>query len=166
MTDQERRRRNSAKLKELHPFFADKVSAIIKDLEGHGWDPYIVCAWRSPQEQLAAYKRGNSKVKYGFHNVSGKAGEKESLAVDIVSATTLYNAPVKFWLMLASSAQAHSCVSGALWTGANILLKRKIQNAINKKQFNTYKGKVGWDPAHVQALPDSALGKVKAGWRP
>jgi len=157
--------KNEEKIKELYHKFVPKVRAIIKDLEGHGYIPLIVWAWRSPEEQERLYKQGSTKIKYGFHNVSDRLGGPEAMAVDIVDARYMYNAPKRFWLMLASSALAHGCESGVLWTGSNILLRNRIMKAIKERDFS-YNGPLGWDCAHVQMLPNSKLAAVRKGWRP
>lgn len=159
------KKRNEDKIKELYFKFAPKVRAILSDLEGHGFVPLIVWAWRSPEEQLRLYKQGSTKILYGYHNVSGRLGEPQAMAVDIVDARYMYNSPKRFWLMLASSAMAHGCESGVLWTGKNIVLRNKILKAIKSRNFS-YDGPLGWDCAHIQLLPNSKLSAVKRGWRP
>ena len=166
MTIRDRATRNSIKISELHPSFAVKVRAILRDLEGKGWSPVIVCGWRSEEEQLRLYKQKRTKIKYGFHNITGKNGKPESFAVDIIDANLGYKAPNAFWLMLASSALAHGCETGVLWTGANILLRKRIADAIKERKFYEYKGPLGWDPSHVQMFPSSKLADLKKGWRP
>jgi len=69
---------------ELWPSFGKKIKAVIETLEAEGLRPRIQDAWRSEADQLIAFKNGNSKLKFGFHNVTGNNGKKESLAVDML----------------------------------------------------------------------------------
>jgi len=161
----DRKDSNAKKLDELYYKFVPKVKAIIKDLESHGWQPSIVWAWRSPEEQRRLYQQGSTRILYGYHNVSDPLGGPQAMAVDIVDARYGFECPNRFWLLLASSALAHGCETGVLWVGNNLLLKNRILKAIKNKEW-TYNGPLGWDCAHVQMLPNSMLKKVRKGWRP
>ncbi|HXQ32542.1 MAG TPA: hypothetical protein VN843_00835, partial [Anaerolineales bacterium] len=83
MNEADRLQHNQRKLQELYPGFRARIEAVLKEIERSGYRPRVQAAWRSPAEQLEAYRRGTSKVQYGFHNVTGAGGEKESLAADI-----------------------------------------------------------------------------------
>jgi hypothetical protein len=87
MDETSRRQRNEQKLAELYPTFRARIAALIVDLEDRGIRPRIQDAWRSPEAQLAAFQSGHSKLKYGFHNVTGPDGGMESLAVDLLDDT-------------------------------------------------------------------------------
>src|SRR3990172_6211642 len=84
MNEEKRKQRNAERLTELYPSFRAKIKAVIEDLESQGLRPRIQDAYRSPADQLKVFNTGNSKLKYGFHNVTGANGEKESLAVDML----------------------------------------------------------------------------------
>jgi len=155
---------NKARLSELYSGFVPLVEAILLDLKQY--NPRIVCAYRSPEEQLRAYRSGHSKLKFGLHNVTGKNGKKESLAVDIIPLVDGYSAPTSFWLKLASSALVHNCESGVLWTGTNILVKHRILQAIKARDFTGYKGKLGWDCSHVQWSGGLTIKQIQKGIRP
>lgn len=162
-----RQETNEARLKEMWPAFAVKVRAVIKDLEAHGYKPRVQTGWRSPAEQLDKYKKGYSKLKYGFHNVTAKDGTKQSFAFDITEdKPDPWNTTVKaFWLMLASSALAHGLESGAFW-GLSKADRNSLQYAINNKNW-AYKGRLGFDVAHAEVdLGVGGLTRLKLGWRP
>ena len=76
MNETARRQRNQQRLQELHPAFAARVAALIRELEDEGWRPRIQDAWRSPAAQAAAFESGHSKLRYGFHNVTGDDGRR------------------------------------------------------------------------------------------
>ena len=52
-------------------------------MEKAGYRPRVQTAWRSVADQLDAYKRGTTRVQFGFHNMTGATGAKEALAADI-----------------------------------------------------------------------------------
>ncbi len=163
MTETARTARNRQRLTELYPTMAKKVAAIIKDLEGHQLRPRIQSAYRSPADQLAAYNAGHSKLKYGFHNVTGPGGEPESLAVDLLDDNHPTNMGSRYLLMVAAAAQAHSCITGIRW-GLPAAMAKAIDAAIAAKNWDA-PVKVGWDPTHIQPTgltPQAA----KAGKRP
>lgn len=141
MTEEQRATINKKQLAELHPAMHPKVAAVLKDLAGHGWLPYIADAWRSPDEQLRKFKVGHSKVRWGFHNATAPDGTPEALAADIVDARWGWDSPEKFWEQLGSSVKAHGMTWGGSW-------------------------KTFVDKAHVQFYPNSELKAVKAGKRP
>src|SRR5881394_952362 len=100
MTEPQRQQRNAAKLLELFPAFRNRISQVIIDLEAMGVRPRIQDAYRSPEDQLIAFNSGHSKLKFGFHNVTGPNGEKESLAVDMLDDDSPLNLSKSFLLKL------------------------------------------------------------------
>jgi hypothetical protein len=99
--------RNRDKLCECHHIFASKAELVIKNLEEAGFRPRIQQAWRSPEEQLEAFVGGHSKLRYGFHNVTGLQEEREALAVDLLDDDAPVNPSTMYLLHLASAAAAH-----------------------------------------------------------
>jgi|SRR5215210_1080333 len=84
MNEGARKERNQQRLSECFPAFAQRVEAVIRDLEDEGFRPRIQDAHRSIEDQLLAFKKGNSRVKFGFHNVTGSGGRSDALAVDLL----------------------------------------------------------------------------------
>lgn len=162
MTEEQRHERNRAMLAQCWPVFARKIEAVIHDLEGHGLRPRIQCAWRSPADQLKAYQAGNSKLRFGFHNVTGAGGHPEALAVDILDDDQPLDPPTRYLLMLASSVQAHGLQSGIRW-GLSTWRRRKIDEAIAAKQWDAPVA-IGWDPCHVE-VTGLTVTRAKAGAR-
>jgi hypothetical protein len=148
MQEQARLGRNQQRMTELYPWFARQVSKVIADLEAQGLRPRIQDAWRSPEDQLTAYNSGHSKLKYGFHNVTGSQGEKQSLAVDLLDD----NAPLKpsssYVLKLTAAAEKHGLTTGARW-GLPVKLAKAIDDAIATQNWKA-PVKLGWDPLHVE----------------
>ena len=163
MTESARQKRNQDRLLECYPTFRRRVSMVIARLEALGYRPRIQEAWRSPQEQHAAYMAGTSKLKYGFHNVTGRDGVMESLAVDLLDDDHPLAPPIPYCLVLAAIARKYQCETGILW-GLPDRLAQSVNEAIAAKDwFRTVK--VGWDPLHFQPS-DLTISEAKAGKRP
>lgn len=163
MNEAKRKERNAQRTTELWPSFATKIKAVITDLESKGLRPRIQDAYRSPADQLIAFETGHSQLKYGFHNVTGAAGKKESLAVDMLDDDHPAQEGPEYLLHLAAAAEAQGLVTGIRW-GLPPNLVAAIDTAIADKNWQA-PVKVGWDPSHVQPTnitPEQA----KAGKRP
>lgn len=163
MNEAARRKRNTEKLVELYPAFRARIAALIQVLEGHGIRPRIQEAWRSPADQLVAFETGHSKLKYGFHNVTGAGGSRESLAVDLLDDDSPLNPSVGYLLQVASAAAAQGLKTGIRW-GLPPALAAAVDSAIAAKDW-TRPVKVGWDPTHVEPVGLTAS-EAKVGKRP
>ncbi len=163
MTEPARRKRNEERLKELFPKFAQRIKLVIADLEAASLRPRIQEAYRSPADQLAAFNAGNSKLKFGFHNVTSAGGRPESLAVDLLDDNNPLNPPISYLLQLAQVARNRQLETGILW-GLPANLQQGVEAALKAKDF-TQKVKVGWDPTHIQPT-GITVAEAKAGKRP
>ena len=144
MLESERKLRNQTRLEELYPTIRSAVQAIVEEMEKAGYRPRIQDAWRSPADQLKAYNAGTSKVKYGFHNVTGPNSEKEALAADILDDDNLFTAKTHFMLRLAAAAERNELTTGIRW-GLSDAYSKAIDNAIAAQTW-TSPIHVGWDP--------------------
>ncbi len=163
MNEAQRKQRNTQRVTELWPSFAARIVAVIGTLEAQGLRPRIQDAWRSPQDQLTAFNTGHSKLKYGFHNVTGANGQKESLAVDMLDDDHPAQEGSAYLLRLAAAAEANGLVTGIRW-GLPQNLRSAIDAAISNQNW-TAPVKIGWDPAHVESTGITP-GQAKAGQRP
>lgn len=163
MTEAARLKRNTTKLGELHPGFRSRVAALINDLEGRGIRPRIQEAWRSPAAQLAAFASGNSKLTYGYHNVTGAGGAKEALAVDLLDDRSPLAPSGAYLLQLAESAEGRGLITGIRW-GLPPELASAVDAALAAKDWKR-PVKVGWDPTHVQPV-GVTVSEARAGKRP
>ena len=163
MNETARRQRNTQKLVELYPAFRVRVAAVIQELEGKGIRPRIQDAWRSPADQLIAFNSGHSKLKYGFHNVTGNGGAKESLAVDLLDDDAPLCPSPGYLLQVAAAAQARGLSTGIRW-GLPKALATAIDAAIAAKDWQR-PVKVGWDPTHIEPL-GMTTSEARAGKRP
>ncbi len=159
-----RRRRNRDRLEELYPSFRAAVRSLIADLEAKGFRPRIQDAWRSPEDQRVAFDTGRSKLRYGFHNVTGAAKKAEALAVDLLDDDYPTNPRREYLLYLAAAAESRRLTTGIRW-GLPKILARAIDRAIRDGDWRA-RISLGWDPCHVEptslTVEDARRGKRPA----
>ena len=163
MNEPARKQRNQQRLTECFPKFAQRVAAVISDLETQGFRPRIQDAHRSEADQLIAFKNGFSKVKFGFHNIVGAGGKKESLAVDLLDDDKPLTPSRRYIILLAEAAQNHKLHPGSFF-GLPAALRVGLQKAIDDHNFSPTV-KIGFDPTHIEATGLS-IDEAKAGKRP
>jgi len=163
MTEQQRQLRNNERLLELFPSFRARISQVITELEAMAVRPRIQDAYRSPADQLIAFNTGHSKLKFGFHNVTGPNNEKESLAVDMLDDDNPLNLSKSFLLKLAFASEKSGLRTGIRW-GVPQKLITAIDAAIAAQDWDA-DVKIGWDPSHVQPVGITAT-EAKNGKRP
>lgn len=163
-TKEQRTKLNEDRLLKVYHTMRPKFLAIIKDLEGKGWEPIIDAqVHRTPAQQAELKRKGNSSVSYSYHTVTGRNGEPESLAIDLTDARYGWDSPPDYWLQLASSAESHGCETGIRW-GLKTPQRLIINTLIKLKKWKGSYAR-GWDAAHVQPKGIS-LGQARAGKRP
>ena len=148
MQEPARKARNTQRMTELYPWFAQQLSLVIKELETQGLRPRIQDAWRSPEDQLKAFNAGHSKLKFGFHNVAGNGGKKESLAVDLLDDNSPLIPSTAYVLRVTAAAERHGLTTGARW-GLPSKMAKAIDIAIAQQNWTDVL-KVGWDPLHLE----------------
>lgn len=163
MNEQARKQRNQERLTECFPKFAEGVKAVIEDMEGQGFRPRIQDAHRTIADQLIAFNKGNSKVKFGFHNVTGAAGKAEALAVDLLDDDKPLGPTREYLIRLAATAQVHGLQTG-IFFGLAQVLRQGLTRAIADQDFSSGV-KIGFDPTHVEVIGIS-IAEAKAGKRP
>ena len=125
--------------------------------------PRIQDAWRSIPDQIAAFNAGNSKVKFGFHNITGDHGEKEALAVDLLDDDAPLSPSTKYLLMVAKAAREQGLQTGILWDLPK-RLQDGVEAAIAAGNFDA-RVKGGWDPTHIEPT-GITIAEAKSGKRP
>ena len=163
MNEADRKQRNYIKVHELHPTIQPKMEAVLRELESYGYRPRIQEAWRSPQDQLAAYRAGTSKIKYGFHNATATDGTKEALAADVWDDDRPTTAKTHFMLHLLAAAEKNGLTTGIRWSLSDNRIKL-IEDAIAQEDWARPVW-VGWDPLHVE-VTGLTIQEVEAGKRP
>ena len=163
MTEVDRTARNAEKRAQLYPSFAKRVAKVISALEADGVRPRIQDAYRSPADQLIAFNKGNSKLKFGFHSVSGDGGKPEALAVDLLDDDNPLNMGTAYFLRVAVAAEKNGLISGIRF-GLPAGLREGIDAAIASKNYAATV-KVGWDPTHIEPT-GITLTEARGGKRP
>jgi hypothetical protein len=163
MNEAARKARNQERLGECFPAFAKRVEAVIQDLEDEGFRPRIQDAHRSIEDQLLAFQKGTSKVKFGFHNVTGDKGRSEALAVDLLDDDHPLEPPRKYLIRLAGIAKAHGLQTG-IFFGLPPTLRKGLRKAIEDLNFGS-NVKIGFDPTHVEVVGIS-ISEAQQGKRP
>jgi len=102
----------------LAPGFRGLVEAVLADLTGQGFDPWLFEAVRTAERQAFLYAKGRTlpgpivtKAKSHLQSWHG-----HGLAVDIISRGALWNAPPAFWTALGAACAAHGLTWGGAWT--------------------------------------------------
>lgn len=163
MNETERIAYNKNKLQQLYLPFRLRIEAVIREMEQAGYRPRVQQAWRSVADQLEAYRRGTSRVQFGFHNITSPTGAKEALAADIWDDDRLEQVKVDFMLHLAAAAEANGLITGIRWELADedsVL----IDIALKNKNWGA-KVRVGFDPLHVEPV-GITIQEAKDGKRP
>jgi len=163
MTEANRKQRNAERLLELFPTFRARIANVISELETEGVRPRIQDAYRTPVDQLIAFNSGHSKLKFGFHNVTGSNNEKESLAVDMLDDDNPLNISTRYLLKLAHSSEKNGLTTGIRW-GLPDKLRLAIDNALAAQDWDT-PVKIGWDPTHVEPVGITVT-QARSGIRP
>ena len=136
----------------LHPSMRAKWQRVKARLEAQGYQPVIASAWRDPATQASLHASGASQVSFSFHQAVDAAGNPAAQAIDAIdkrygwgtSATRAKAAA--FFMALGAAAKAEGLYWGGDWSRSN-------------PTWAAYN--MGWDPAHIQLQPNSALSQVK-----
>jgi hypothetical protein len=165
MIESARKARNTERLGECFPTFAARVAAVIAEMEAQGFRPRIQAAHRTIADQKKAHDQGFSHVLFGFHNVTGKNGKPESLAVDMLDDDHPdETVSRKYLITLASIGQKHGLASGIFFDLKPPAARKALQDAIDEHNFDK-NIKIGFDPTHLEATGLS-IADAKAGKRP
>lgn len=136
----------------LEPGFANKLRKVFLALETQGYKPKIVSAWRDIATQARLKAEGKTQVSFSFHNNVNDEGKPAALAADVVDSRYGYEVSErnsKFFKALGAAAEQ----LGMTWGGG---LTYKRSNPVWAKYS------LSWDPSHVQAFPNNALGQIRA----
>jgi hypothetical protein len=115
-------------LDELHPVFRHRVELILADLRKLGWQPKIIFARRTEEQQRDAIRRGASHTMLSWHvdHTIGLLPSGARLqvvrgnAVDIVDERYGWQGKAsskdfQFWKDLGAAAHDHDCQWGGDW---------------------------------------------------
>lgn len=140
-----------------------KVAEVLVELESLGERPLIHHEiWRTPDEQVAIYHRGDSQVTWSYHCATDPDGSPASLAADIVDAERDERAAHRFWMKLGHCALKRDMEWGGLW-GLPDEQRQQIRNLVGSCQWDAVI-ELGWDKPHIQTT-EVTLAEAKAGKR-
>lgn len=117
------------RLKGCKPALVRKVSAVIRDLAGHGISAVVIEGKRTAARQRELYAQGRT-TPGPIVTKTLKSKHIEGKAADIwfvVKGKVTCKVPARYWELLARSARAHELTTGVDW---------------------------GWDKAHVELKED------------
>ena len=138
-------------LAELTPPLRDAVRGILRDMRDSGLRPRIAEALRSPERQRRLLADKRTRTLCSKH-LPGRDGL--SRAADIVDDEKAWGAPREFWLSLGRAAVRRGLVWGGMWIGSPLLQAveraRLRAHLMSDAPHAEYKGRIGWDPAHVE----------------
>jgi len=165
MKEADRIARNKERLTECFPTFANRVAAVIAEMETQGFRPRIQGAHRTIADQKIAHDTGHSHVLFGFHNVTGAGGKPESLAVDVLDDDHPdETVSRKYLITLASLAQKHGLRSGIFFDAGPPAARAALQDAIDHLNFDS-RIQIGFDPTHLEPT-GITIDEARAGKRP
>ena len=127
------------KISSLDKRMRRKIVRVLDSLKAEGLRPKIFFAWRSVAVQLEIVAKGNSRVRFSFHNAQKKNGTPNAYAVDIIDKRWAWNDEAEengFWRALGKAGKAE----GLYWGG----------------DWRSFK-----DWAHLQFFPNYKLSDVK-----
>lgn len=162
MTESSRIERNRSELQTCHPVFRAKLAMLLAVMQAAGYRPRIQVAWRSPDDQLVAFRTGHSHVTWGFHNATAPDGTPEALAADVLDDDHPLAPSRPFLIVMAREARALGLDTGIDWDlPSNVRLA--LNAAIEKGAM--WEGKIGFDPTHVE-ISGLTVAQAHAGLRP
>lgn len=141
------------KLAAAHPGL--RLPELLDLLRARGFQPVISNTWRALSTQDVLLAQGVTKVSFSFHNAVDEQGYPRALAADLIDARYGYGedspssdktvGAARFFVALGQVARALGLTWGGDW---------------ERRGYWAPFG-IGWDPVHVQALPNDRLGAVR-----
>ncbi len=130
--------------------FRAKVQAVVASGNASGYRLIVHNALRTREQQEQLVSKGHSKTMRSKH-LPGPDGLAR--AADIVDARFLWGAPRHVWVMIGRLALTQGCKWGGLY-GLPRAMRKKLEAFLldRTRPFdpNEWRGKIGWDPAHIQ----------------
>jgi hypothetical protein len=127
------------KIRSIFPAMRPKVEAVLEALRRRDFQPKIFFAWRSVAVQLELLRKGNTTVRFSFHNAQLRDGTPNAYAADIIDQRYAWGPGAQssgFWRALGEEGKRQGLYWGGDWVSFR-------------------------DWAHVQWHPNSRLADVK-----
>ena len=130
--------------------FRNKVREIIDTANARGYSLTVHNALRTVAQQRELVAHGFSKTMRSMHL---PGGDGLARAADVVDSRFLWGAPRYVWVMIGRLALTQGCDWGGLW-GLPLVMRKQFERYLldRSRPFDPkeWRGKIGWDPAHVQ----------------
>ncbi len=163
MNEDERRQTNDDRLSMIDASIRQKVADVLAEMEALGERPMIHHElWRTPEEQVAIFHRGDSQVTWSYHCATDPQGNPSSLAADIVDADADEQATHQFWMKLGHCAMKRQMEWGGLW-GLPEEQRQRIRDFAAACHWDA-EIELGWDKPHIQTT-EVTLAEAKTGKR-
>lgn len=165
MTEPDRKTCNADRLQECDPWFRTRLEMVLINLADAGWRPRIQEAWRSPADQLAAFRHGTSQLRWGLHCATTADGTPDALAADVLDDDRPLNPSLAYLFVLARAAEGEGLTTG-IYFGVPEPIRSGLRQAISTGAHGTWpRLKTGWDPTHVQPA-GLRVSEARKGLRP
>ncbi|MEO3474144.1 hypothetical protein AAFN86_19910 [Roseomonas sp. CAU 1739] len=159
MDEPKRQARNAQRLGDCRPAFAARLARTILRWEDGGLRPRTQDAWHAIEHRVIAFNTGHAQVTFGFHNVTGLAGQKASLAADLLDDTAALKPGAPHIPRLAAAARTEGLDTDVPW-GLPAALRAGTDAAGDFKA----PAKVRPQPRHVEptgiAIEEAMAGKL------
>jgi len=147
----------------LHPTVQAAWNNVVSELQAAGWQPRIITAFRSLEDQYSKFVNNTSTITFGNHCAIDASGKRASQALDVVDLRYSYgNSPASiaqigeaktrdkafaFWGDFGRIAKSHGFDWGGDWSHK--------QHQYNKAGVPTKLERgssdgIGWDHAHIE----------------
>ena len=154
---------NTQRLTMIDLSIRSKVAEVLQELEELGERPLIHHElFRTQEEQIAIFHRGDSQVTWSYHCATDKDGNPATLAADIVDANYDEGASHQFWMKLGHCAMKRDLEWGGLW-GLPQDQRQNIRDLTADCKWDA-DVELGWDKPHIQTT-EVTLAEAKAGKR-
>jgi peptidoglycan L-alanyl-D-glutamate endopeptidase CwlK len=128
------------KLASLHADLRPKVEAILASLKQQNFQPKVFYGWRSVAVQLDLFEKGNTTVKFSYHNAQKPDGTPNAYAADIVDSRWGWGDAAEtngFWTAMGKVAKEQGLTWGGDWTSfrdvAHVEIKGKSLADVKKE---------------------------------
>lgn len=129
-----------------------KFCLILHNLEQLGFDPRVTETLRTRDRQAELVRTGRSQTQNSLH-LPGPDGLAR--AMDVVDRRLLWAAPERFWITLGRLALVQGCHWGGFF-GLPTAERTRLVKFLTARDVpfrpENWKGRRGWDPAHVEQL--------------
>ena len=158
---------SSRAINALHPEVLADWEDIVDDLRDLGWQPKVITAFRSIEEQGEKLAKGLSKVGYGYHGCLAADGSRASQALDVIDGRYSYGNSPKSIREIGKKATEDK--ARAFWGDLGRIAEDDYgfrwggKFGKNGSAYYDFEGTpssnkiMGWDPGHIEKFGKDGL---------